>query len=807
MNPIDRTVESISSSLRKAVREVQFLPPFARNRQFQMWATAIFLSLIVAYLLTPSVHFIPPSYKLGSIAARDIRADRDFFVEDKAATELKRMEAVNSLPAIYDLDMDMPDRQRLQIERAFSAMEGAIRSIDRTALSVGVLTVKDLGDIGRGRKEMEQILGISIPEQEFQILLKYRFSADLAGKVVRLLTSVYRTEWITNVSFLTRDTRNGIIVRDLKTQQEERLSDLSPIWHIRDAENLVRRKASLVLKDEREDIRRAATGLIARLIQPNLILNQPATEKERKTAIDTVKPVLYQVQKGEVITREGQKITTSDLEKITALYKIESDSVTEKIAMYTGMLLLTMFFALTLYTVARRWLRKPHQENADRIFLSLTILLHFLLIKAGIFVAGAVNRAFPFIPTEAVYYAIPFAFGPMLVAFLIMRKLSLLFAVFTSVLASFLFDSLISMTFYALLGSIVGSYYIAHCRQRSSFLRAGFLLGIVNVAIILCLGLLQGSLSDMAILAKLAMGFLGGLLSGILVAGISPLFESVFPYTTDIKLLELANLNQPIFQRMIIEAPGTYHHSVVLGSMVEAAAESIGANSLLAKVGAYYHDIGKLTKPLYFIENQRDGENRHEKLSPRMSARVITAHVKDGCELAAQAGLNQDVLNIIREHHGTSLVTYFYEKARKDKDPSIRALPESDFRYPGPKPQSRESGLVLLGDVMEASSRTLTNPTPARIRNFVQERIERVVADGQLDSCALTLMDLNMIAESFTRILTGMFHHRIDYPAPPARETNGRKESSTSNGQNGYLDRKPTEKGKDRPASGAERAA
>ncbi|PKN36113.1 MAG: hypothetical protein CVU61_01030 [Deltaproteobacteria bacterium HGW-Deltaproteobacteria-19] len=804
MNPIDRTLERITSWFRKSIRDVDFLPPFARNRQFQMWTTAILLSIIVAYLLTPSVHFIPPNYKLGSIATRDIRADRDFFVEDKAATELKRMEAANAVPAIYDLDVDVPERQRLQIARAFSAMEGTVRGIDRTALSVGVLTVKDLADIARGRKELEQILGVSIPEHDFQVFLKHRFSADTSTKVIKLITSVYRTEWITNVSFLTRDARNGIIIRDLKSQQEERLTDLSPIWHVQDAVNLARRKASLVLKEEREDIRRAAITLTSRLIQPNLILNQPATEKERQVALDGVKPVLYQVQKGEVITREGQKITPSDLEKITALYKLESDSALDKIAMYAGMLLLVMFFAFTLYTVARRWLRKPYRENADRIFLSLTILLHFLLVKAGIFVAGAVNRAFPFIPTEAVYYAIPFAFGPMLVAFLIMRKLSLLFGVFTSILAAFLFDSLISMTLYALLGSIVGSYYIAHCRQRSSFLRAGFLLGVVNVGVILCLGLLEGSLSDLSILAKLAMGFIGGLVSGIFVAGISPLFESVFPYTTDIKLLELANLNQPIFQRMIIEAPGTYHHSVVLGSMVEAAAESIGANSLLAKVGAYYHDIGKLTKPLYFIENQRNGENRHEKLSPRMSSRVITAHIKDGCDLAIQAGLSRDVLNIIREHHGTSLVTYFYEKARKDKDPSIRALPESDFRYPGPKPQSRESGLVLLGDVMEASSRTLTNPTPARIRHFVQERIERVVADGQLDSCALTLMDLNLITESFTRILTGMFHHRIDYPAPPAREPNGRKEPPATNG---HLDRKPADKGKDRPASSAERAA
>jgi len=245
--------------------------------------------------------------------------------------------------------------------------------------------------------------------------------------------------------------------------------------------------------------------------------------------------------------------------------------------------------------------------------------------------------------------------------------------------------------------------------------------------------------------------------------------------TTDIKLLELANLNQPIFQKMIMEAPGTYHHSIIVASLVETAAEVIGANPLLAKVSAYYHDIGKIKKPLYFIENQQNGENKHIKLSPKMSSLIITTHVKEGCELASKAKLGTQITNIIREHHGTSLVSYFYEKAKKDRDPSIRSLPESDFRYAGPKPQSKEAGLVLLGDVIEASSRTLSNPTPARIKNLVRERIERVFMDGQLDDCELTLHDLNKIAENFMRILNGIFHQRIDYPDLVVRQFNVNK--------------------------------
>jgi len=277
------------------------------------------------------------------------------------------------------------------------------------------------------------------------------------------------------------------------------------------------------------------------------------------------------------------------------------------------------------------------------------------------------------------------------------------------------------------------------------------------------------------------------MITAVLVAGFTPVFESLFGFITYIKLLELANLNQPLFQRMIIDAPGTYHHSIIVASLVEAAAEAIGANSLLAKVSAYYHDIGKLSKPHYFIENQPGYDNRHDKLSPKMSSLIIISHVKEGCELASSVKLGQPIINIIREHHGTSLVSYFFDKAKKDKDESIRSLTESDFRYPGPKPQTKEAGLVMLGDVIEASSRTLTNPTPARIRSLVRERIERIYEDGQLDDCELTLKNLNMIAETFTRILLGIFHHRVDYPEGAVKETGGKKEIHD------HTNRKPAE--------------
>ena len=292
-------------------------------------------------------------------------------------------------------------------------------------------------------------------------------------------------------------------------------------------------------------------------------------------------------------------------------------------------------------------------------------LLQILFIKIGIFMSIAINRSFSFIPVDACYYAIPFAVGAMTIAILINRNVALIISALTSFLIGFLFDEKIVFPLFSFLGSIAASYQIVRIRQRSVFLEIGLFLGIINMAAIVCLNLITGNFfNDLPI--RLIMGFIGGIVTGILVAGITPLFESLFGFITDIKLLELANLNQPLFQQMIIEAPGTYHHSIIVSSLAESAAEAISANALLTKVSAYYHDIGKLKKPQYFIENQPNSDNRHDKLSPKMSSLIIMSHVKDGCELAAKAKLGRQIINIIRQHHGTSIISFFYDKAKKD---------------------------------------------------------------------------------------------------------------------------------------------
>jgi hypothetical protein len=249
----------------------------------------------------------------------------------------------------------------------------------------------------------------------------------------------------------------------------------------------------------------------------------------------------------------------------------------------------------------------------------------------------------------------------------------------------------------------------------------------------------------------------------------------------------------------MLEAPGTYHHSVVVGSLVEAAASAIGANPLLAKASGYYHDIGKIKKPLYFIENQARGENKHDKLAPSMSSLILIAHVKDGVDVAKNGKLGREIIDIIQQHHGTSLITYFYEKAKQQKGED--AVKMENFRYPGPKPQTKEAGLVLLADAVEAASRALDNPTPARIQGLVQKIINKIFLDGQLDDCELTLKDLHEIARSFNKILTGIHHHRIEYPEAEARVNSGPRRA------NGDPDRRQTRSPEDRAQEDREEGA
>jgi len=760
MNIIDSASEKIDHLFQKLKETHKLSFTFFNNVIFQRWTIAILLCIGLTLILAPNIYISKPDYHHGMIAPENIKADRDFDVEDTNSTRQKRNEAVEQAYNVYDYDAEMPITLATLLKNSFAL-------------------ANDGRDLRQQKSILEKSWGVSLTEDELSFIRSNGKANDLLNKLSRVLASFYENTLIISGNFQKSDREKGILIVEVITRKESNLKDVSSILNIKDIDSLLSKKVNAVFKNDQPEYRRISFLLLKKLIEPNLSFNKELTEKKKTAAVNDVKPVYFKVQKNEMIVREGEKIGYLELAKLDAFHKTKSDNKMSSLTVVLGIFCIALFLTLLMYFWrTRNWLKTTSRSNVDFLVFAIIAILQIFFVKAGIFISEAINRAFHNIPIDACYFAIPFACGAMMIAVLVNRNVALIISILTSFLISLLFDEKIIIPLYSFLGSVAASYHIVNSRHRAAFLKVGIFLGVINMAAILSLTLLSGHFLLKELFIRLVMGLLGGFVTGILVAGITPVFESLFGFITYIKLLELANLNQPLFQRMIIEAPGTYHHSIIVASLVESAAEAIGANALLAKVSAYYHDIGKLAKPHYYIENQSTNDNRHDKLSPKMSSLIIISHVKEGCELASQAKLGQPIISIIREHHGTSLVSYFYDKAKKNKDESIRSLTESDFRYPGPKPQTKEAGLVMLGDVIEASSRTLTNPTPARIRSLVRERIEKVYTDGQLDDCELTLRNLNTIAETFTRILTGIFHHRVDYPESHLKDASGRKETN-----------------------------
>ncbi|MFA5039343.1 MAG: HDIG domain-containing metalloprotein [Candidatus Omnitrophota bacterium] len=367
-------------------------------------------------------------------------------------------------------------------------------------------------------------------------------------------------------------------------------------------------------------------------------------------------------------------------------------------------------------------------------------------------------------------YFIPVAAIVMLVGLLYRDlELSLIFALTLSFFVGMLFGGDLYLSGVLILGGVMGALYVWQARRRSRIIAAGFFVGLIQSVAVLTF-FQHISLRSIPILKFCTAPFLNGIISSFLVAGLLPVFEYLFRVVTNISLLELADFNHPLLKRLVFEAPGTYHHSLMVGNLAEIGAEAVGANALLARVGAYYHDIGKLEKPEYFSENQDKCSSKHDQLNASMSKLVIMEHVKAGVELARKNRLNNAIVEFIRQHHGTSLVFYFYRKAveaGKDEE----GLDEEVYRYPGPKPQTKEAAIVLLADSAEAACRALEEPTAERISDMVHRVINNKFIDGQLDACDLTLRDLEKIATIFIHILGAFYHSRIDYPQVDKGET------------------------------------
>ena len=741
---------------------------FLSRTEVRPWVILAALSLIISILLFPNILSRPKVYNIGDVAEGDIKAPADILIENEAQTIKDREEAVEVVPYVYDFD-PLASNIILELKEALSDAWISI-AVNRTDTQSPLTLDEILAENGDDETLVEDrffgFLDILPDNETFEELMLSGFPRVQEENIIQLVTAVFEKGVVGNMMVLMSQAQKGIVLQSIQTQEEMLVTDLNRFYDVKGAKEFIRsQREELIKKGDTPEIADLSIEIAASLISPNVTFNKRETELRKNIARESVKPTYYQIKKGEMLVREGERIGQEHLIKLSEAAELMGQhTMFERVPGMT--ILIGVLFAF-VYMAGLMRFRASSEETRYHIFNAVTLLGLFVFIWAYGFIAEEVARGFHSFGSRALLFALPVACGAMLVTVFQGMNVAVAFSLLISVLSSLAIDEGVEFFIYFFTSSLAAAYWVREYNERGIMIKTGVKVGLINVLLCLSIETIYGSLFSMEAIVALVAGFIGGVLAGVISSGIIPLVEMAFGFTTDIKLLELANLDQPLLRELMVRAPGTYHHSVIVSNMVEATAKAINANPLLAKVSAYYHDIGKMKKPLYFIENQVGGENRHEKLAPSMSSLILISHVKDGVELAKEHKLGREIIDIIQQHQGKCLITYFYQKAkeqeanRKGKSSQIK---QEDFRYPGPKPQTKEAGLVMLADMVEAATRSLVDPTPARIQGTVQKIINKVFSDGQLDDCELTLKDLNEIAKSFSKTLGGIFHHRIEYP-------------------------------------------
>lgn len=685
----------------------------------------------------------PRPYLEGEIADRDVMADREFLVENMQATRAKRRQVAAVQPEVFDLT----DTSYRQLE------EGVYRVFER----LNKAPVAELEDV---RWAIAEDLNAEVGVTAFQRWRREDFQNLVLGRVLPWMKKALERGVVRETAALSRYD-SGILVRDMVGGLETLRMDTSAITDLEalhlDLARFLKRQLHKPLV-----VRRDIWSLVGPLTKPSLTLNAHETAVRKRDVMQAVEPVYFHVREGEIIVRQGEAVSEAQYVKLKAM--IDDMPQTYGLGKAIGIFVLSSLIVMGLVLCTRMGL--SHElSRRDLVLMSSVILLFGLMAKflalldvPLAFSAGAWTRGL-------VPYCLPIAGASGVLALFFPFAVCFYLGLILAFLCAWMFGGGLPLVAFYFIGGMFEMFLIKRAHSRYALLRSVFPL----------LGGLFLAWSGVAIVEAhdvmtMLMGFVyvlvGGVASLLLVLALSPIVELFLGFTSRFKLMELMNLEQPLLQELMVAAPGTYHHSLVVSNMVEAGARAIDANPLLAKVAALYHDIGKITKPQYFIENQLSRQkNKHDKLTPSMSALILISHVKKGVELAHEHKLGSEIEDIIQQHHGTTLISFFYHKAKEQAEArGEEDVREEDFRYPGPKPQTKEAGLILLADAIEASSRVLSDPSPSRIKGHIESVIKKIFSDGQLDESELTLKDLHRISEVFHRILTGIFHQRIEYP-------------------------------------------
>nr|CAA9295535.1 Membrane protein containing HD superfamily hydrolase domain, YQFF ortholog [uncultured Armatimonadetes bacterium] len=670
--------------------------------------TAALLSLLLCIHLWPN----RVSLAEGEIAAEEIVAQRTVPYEDTAETRMRRDTAAAQVPAQYNLDPDAPAIAAGFVGEAYDALD---RAAARGAKRPGARAL--------AAREIEQRLNSRGLQEALVILLEQGPAARQAA----------------------RRASAGLVERAMSRRITDDRGDLE-----RARDEL---SGATVPAGVPPQAQAAAVVIAAAALRPNQLLDRRETERKRESARQAVPEQMRRLFAGSVVIRPGERVTQQHLDKFTALGMRSPRLDARTAAAVCVMVVLLVVLVAAYLSLFHRAL---YEDTARLLLLAILTLFSVVGLKVGSTLLGM-----PFSGVHFGYLGMMcVASAGMAIALLLSPGVATLIVALLSVASGLILNNELRFTVITLGSSLVGIVSVATLRNRGDLIRAMVQLCGANVSLICLVGLLEGDTAR-----ELGTGALWGVISGLFALALFWLgvavFEKPFGITTHLRLLELSDPATPILQEFRMRVPGTYAHSLMVGNLAHAAAEAIGADALLVRVAAYYHDLGKMNRPEFFIENQANAENIHDRLNPSLSALVLTSHVKEGLAMAEEVGLPPRVCEVIQQHHGTSLMKYFYHRATGGAQD---ATLEAQFRYAGPKPQSKEAAILMLADSVEAASRTLDKPTPPRIADFVARMVEDKRADGQLDDSDLTLRDLKRIQDVFARMLSGTLHGRIEYP-------------------------------------------
>jgi len=722
-----------------------------------------FLMLVLAAALVSLLYpgenlFFPLDFpRKGEITFEDIVAPFQITVS-KSPQELQeeRKAAADAIPIILVYNTRVVESVLARFDQFIASADSSLKSAKprQKGMPRFQLTQEPLYD------SLGAVVGAKYPFIEKSAIIEALKTDNLTKlhNVLRdiLVNDIYFTGVMSSIETLPNQKSRSVIIQIDKREIfliRDKLLDLTRAYV-----NLLTALNNLSIVDS-FDVG-AYYDLARDFIVPNLTIDTAEMQARRAAAMNEISPVSEVVSAGDIIAHAGSRISDRQEKILESMYRqIEVMARGENWYMpyfpVLARMILVSIALLMLYLYLYYFRNQIYLSNPKLLALFLIYGLELLFI----YIIG--------IKFGLSVYLYPFAIFSILVTVLFDSEVGIFNTFILALLLGILHRFNFTIVLMTILVGTVASYSTQHVRHRSEFFRSIIYLVISYVALIYLIESFKVS-PPAETINLIGYGAVNGIISPLLAIGILPFFESLFGFTTDLTLLELADLNRPLLKRLSLEAPGTYHHSIVVGNLAEAAAKAIDANSLLARVGAYYHDIGKMEIPEYFVENQLGIKSKHDLLTPTMSALILSSHVKKGRILGEEADLPDEVLNFIEEHHGTMTMTYFYNKAKEqgEEDPVI-----DEFRYPGPRPRTRETAIVMLADTVEAASRTLSEPKPARIRSLVQKIINDRFQSGELEDCPLTLKDLAEIRESFVQILIGVFHQRIEYPKKEDQET------------------------------------